>query len=72
MNLTQAENINRSWTDVHNIAIEHCLEPMKDAAKGTYNIQIIRRAFSYAHCKLATAVRSNDPATHILRQIVQY
>ena len=50
--LTLNPHINKRWTDVQNLVVEHCLEPMKDAAKGTYNIQAIRFAFAYAYKKL--------------------
>ena len=49
---SQPANIHKRWTDVSNIAVEHCLEPWKDAARGTYNIQVIRRAFAFGYRKL--------------------
>ena len=50
--LVLPDNLHKRWTDVQNLSIEHCLEPWRDVAKGTYNVQIIRRAFSYAHQQL--------------------
>jgi len=50
-------NINKRWADVQNLSIEHCLEPWKDVAKGTYNIQIIRRTFAYGYQRLAQGLR---------------
>jgi len=68
--LTLNPHINKRWTDVQNLVVEHCLEPMKDAAKGTYNIQAIRFAFAYAYKKLAIGLRrseySNETILHTI------
>ena len=49
-------NINKRWADIQNLSIEHCLEPWRDVAKGTYNIQIIRRAFAYGYQRIGTNI----------------
>lgn len=53
-------NINKRWSDIQNLSIEHCLEPWKDVAKGTYNIQIIRRTFAYGYQRLAQSLRKSE------------
>jgi len=70
--LTLNPHINKRWTDVQNLAVEHCLEPMKDAARGTYNIQAIRFAFAYAYRKLAIGLRRSEYSREsILHKIIK-
>ena len=50
-------NINQRWTDVQGFAIEDPLQPFKDIARGTFNGEIIKKAFALAYRKLVSRTR---------------
>jgi len=58
--LIMVDNINNRWTDVQSFAIEDPLQPFKDIAKGTFNAQIIKKAFAFAHRRLVKRVRNGS------------
>ena len=55
--LIMGENITNRWSDVHSFAIEDPLQPFKDIAKGTFNAQIIKKAFAFAYRRLVTRMK---------------
>ena len=50
-------NINQRWTGVQGFAIEDPLQPFKDIAKGTFNGEIIKKAFALAYRRLVSRTR---------------
>ena len=61
-------NINQRWSDVQGFAIEDPLQPFKDIAKGTFNGEIIKKAFALAYRRLVTRTRCG---TRMLESIVR-
>jgi non-canonical poly(A) RNA polymerase PAPD5/7 len=53
-------NINQRWSDVQGFAIEDPLQPFKDIAKGTFNGEIIKKAFALAYRRLVARTRSGS------------
>ena len=53
-------NINQRWSDVQGFAIEDPLQPLKDIARGTFNGEIIKKAFALAYRRLVTRTRSGS------------
>ena len=56
--LLLVDNIKSRWTDTQSFAIEDPLQPFKDISRGSYNANIIKEAFAFAHRRLVSRIRT--------------